>query len=172
MALFRRMPVWAILPLFSAAWAQNSPVISLVANAEGENPVIAPNTWVEIKGTHLASSGDSRVWRSSDFHNNQLPVSLDGVSVTVNGKAAYVYYISPTQVNVLTPPDAMPGSVPVQVTNNGQASPAFPVKAQASSPSFFNVNGGPYVVAHQLRGHSEPDRLPDGSHGYFPKQCQ
>ena len=148
MAQFRRMPVWAmILPFFSAAWAQNSPVISLVANAEGENAVIAPNTWVEIKGTHLAGNGDSRTWQGSDFHNNQLPVSLDGVSVTVNGKAAYVYYISPTQVNVLTPPDAMPGSVAVQVTNNGQASAAVSVKAQAASPSFFNINGGPYVVA-------------------------
>jgi hypothetical protein len=35
MGLFRRMPVWAIVPLCSAAWAQNSPVISLVANAVG-----------------------------------------------------------------------------------------------------------------------------------------
>ena len=102
---------------------------------------------MEIKGRHLASSGDSRTWQSSDFHNNQLPTSLDGVSVTVNGKAAYVYYISPTQVTILTPPDSMPNSVSVQVTNNGQASASFPVKAQASSPSFFNINGGPYVVA-------------------------
>ena len=154
MALFRRVPVWAILPFFSAAWAQNSPVISLVANAEGENPVIAPNTWVEIKGTNLASAGDSRIWQGSDFHNNQMPVSLDGVSVTVNGKTAYVYYISPTQVNVLTPPDAMPGTVSVQVTNNGQASAPFSVKAQASSPSFFDINGGPYVVAQHSADYS------------------
>ena len=139
---------------FSVAWAQNSPVISLVANAAGENPVIAPNTWVEIKGANLAPSGDTRTWQSSDFHNNQLPVSLDGVSVTVNGKAAFVYYISPTQVNVLTAPDAMTGSVPVQLTNNGQASAAFSVKAQASSPSFFNINGGPYVVAQHSQDYS------------------
>src|SRR5690348_1404202 len=122
MGLLRWMPVWAILPVFSAAWAQNGPVISLVANAEGESPTIAPNTWVEIKGTRLARAGDSRTWQSSDVHNNQMPVSLDGVSVTVNGKAAYIYYISPAQVNVLTPPDALPGTVLVQVTNNGQAS--------------------------------------------------
>src|SRR5579872_1850290 len=43
MALFRGMPVWVILPLCSVAWAQNTPVISLVANAGGENSVIAPN---------------------------------------------------------------------------------------------------------------------------------
>uniref|UniRef100_Q01N79 IPT/TIG domain-containing protein n=1 Tax=Solibacter usitatus (strain Ellin6076) TaxID=234267 RepID=Q01N79_SOLUE len=154
MPLFLKVSSWAILPLLSAAWAQNSPVISLVANAEGENAVIAPNTWVEIKGTRLASSGDSRTWQNSDFHNSQLPVSLDGVSVTFNGKPAYVYYISPTQVNVLTPPDAMPAGVSVQLTNNGQASAAFAVKAQSSSPSFFNINGSPYVVAQHSADYS------------------
>jgi uncharacterized protein (TIGR03437 family) len=50
------------------------------------------------------------VWQGSDFTNGQMPTQLDGVSVTVNGKPAYVYYISPTQVNILTPPDPMPGA--------------------------------------------------------------
>ena len=149
-----RIAVLAILPIAPVAWAQNSPVISLVANAEGGSPVIAPNTWVEIKGTRLASAGDSRTWQASDFHNNQLPVSLDGVSVTLDGKAAYVYYISPTQVNILTPPDAMAGTVPVQLTNNGQTSATFSVKAQPSSPSFFSLNGGPYVVAQHSANYS------------------
>lgn len=90
MCLLRWVSVCVILPLVSAASAQNSPVISLVANAEGESPVIAPNTWVEIKGTHLAPSGESPTWRISDIHNNQMPVSLDGARVAVNGKAAYV----------------------------------------------------------------------------------
>ncbi len=154
MRLFRGMALLAILPLYPTVWAQSAPVISLVANAEGENPVIAPNTWIEIKGTHLSNNGDTRVWQASDFLNNQLPAALDGVSVTVNGKTAYVYYISPTQVNVLTPPDAMPASVSVQVTNNGQASAAFTVKAQTSSPSFFVINGGPYVVAQHSADYS------------------
>ena len=89
------------------------PEIAEVANAEGESPIIAPNTWVEIKGVNLAPSGDSRTWQGSDFTGNQMPTALDGVSVTVNGKSAYVSYISPVQVNILTPPDAMSG--PVQV---------------------------------------------------------
>src|SRR5690242_15084424 len=76
-----------------------APLISKVANAEGESPTIAPNTWVEIKGSNLAPTG-TRTWQGSDFANNQMPTNLDGVSVTVNGKAAYVYYISPTQVNI------------------------------------------------------------------------
>jgi uncharacterized protein (TIGR03437 family) len=80
-------------------------------------PIIAPNMFVEVKGLRLAKVGDSRQWQASDFVNNQMPTKLDGVSVTVNGKSAWVCYISPTQVNIVTPPDAMQGTVMVQVTN-------------------------------------------------------
>jgi uncharacterized protein (TIGR03437 family) len=84
----------------------------------------------------------------------ELPTALDGVSATVNGKAAYVYYISPTQVNILTPADAMNGPVQVVVTGNGAASAAFTAQAQAESPSFFVINGGPYVVAQHAANYS------------------
>ena len=129
-----------------------TPTITLVANAEGDGPTIAPNTWIEIKGANLAPSGDSRIWQSSDFVNNQMPVQLDGVGATVNGQPAYVYYISPTQVNVLTPPNAMSGNVQVVVTSNGTQGVPFTAQAQPLSPSFFVFNGGPYVIATHLDG--------------------
>jgi uncharacterized protein (TIGR03437 family) len=130
----------------------SDPEIAEVANAEGESPVIAPNTWVEIKGVNLAPPGDSRIWQGSDFVGNQMPTRLDNVSVTVNGKSAYVYYVSPTQINILTPPDVMNGSVQVVVTNAGTASAAFAAQAHESSPSFFVFNGGPYVAAVHANG--------------------
>ncbi len=140
------------------------PVIGVVANAEGESPVIAPNTWVEIKGVNLAPSGDTRIWQGSDFVGNQMPTQLDHVSATVNGKNAYVYYISPTQINVLTPPDAMNGPVQVVVGNNGSASAAFTAQAQSISPSFFVFNGGPYVAAEHGNGSLiGPDTLYPGA---------
>jgi uncharacterized protein (TIGR03437 family) len=133
-----------------ARTSTSGPVIAEVANAEGESPTIAPNTWVEIKGVNLAP--DSRTWADSDFVKNQLPSQLDGVSVTVNGKSAFVYYISPQQVNILTPPDAMSGPVQVQVTNNTATSASFTAQAQSLSPSFFVFNGGPYVAATHVNG--------------------
>src|ERR1019366_8821900 len=123
------------------------PVVSLVANAEGGAPAIAPNTWVEIKGAGLSLTGDSRIWKSSDFVNSQMPTKLDGVSVTVNSKPAFVSFVSPAQINILTPPDAISGPVPVVVTNGCTVSATLAVPAQAVSPSFFVFNGGPYVVA-------------------------
>ncbi len=128
-----------------------APAIILVANAEGDVPTIAPNTWVEIKGTNLAQTGDTRIWLGSDFFG-KLPDQLDGVSVTVHGKSVYVYYISPTQVNILTPPDAMLGPVQVQLTNNGVVSASATVPAQQVAPSFFVFNGGPFVAAEHVNG--------------------
>jgi uncharacterized protein (TIGR03437 family) len=163
MNFLRKGLALAILPICPVIWAQSSPVIALVANAAGENPVIAPNTWVEVKGLNLAKAGDSRIWQASDFINNQLPTNLDGVGVTVNGKSAYVYYISPAQVNILTPPDAMQGAVLVQVTNNGASSQPFTAQAQPLSPSFFTFSGVPYVAAiHTGGGYLGPTSLYPG----------
>jgi len=66
----------------------------------------------------------------------------------VNGKSAYLYSISPTQIMLLTPPDALQGSVAVQVTNNGSVG-SMAVPAQAQSPSFYetvSTSGVHYVL--------------------------
>lgn len=69
----------------------------------------------------------------------------------VNGLAAYVYYISPTQLNVLAPDDSTTGQVQVQVTNAGGTSNSFPVNKTAVSPAFF-VLTGKYVAAVHTSG--------------------
>ena len=81
-----------------------------------------------------------------------MPTQLDGVSVMVGGRKAYVYYISPAQINILTSADAMQAPVQVVVTNNGASSGGFAAQAQALSLSFFVFNGGPYVAALHPNG--------------------
>jgi uncharacterized protein (TIGR03437 family) len=152
------------LPAQTCSKSAPAPAITLVANAEGETAIIAPNTWVEIKGSNLAAPGDSRIWQVSDFVGNSMPTKLDNVSATVNGKPAFVYYISPLQVNILTPPDALSGTAQVEVTYNGATSAAFTAPAQSLSPSFFVFNGGPYVAAtHPSGGFIGPTTLYPGS---------
>jgi uncharacterized protein (TIGR03437 family) len=96
---------------------------------------------------NLARAGDTHAWMGSDFVNGQMPRQLDRVSVAVNGKPAYVYYISPAQLNILTPPDALTGPVNVVVTRNAVSSAPYPAQTQPESPPFFVFNGGPYVAA-------------------------
>jgi uncharacterized protein (TIGR03437 family) len=142
----------AIESVFGVMAPSSSPLITSVGNAFSNSAIIAPNTWVAIKGTSLSPTGDSRIWQASDFVGEELPTALDGVRVTINGETVYVYYISPTQLNILTPADLSPGTAQVQVTNNGLTSTAFSVQAQAYSLAFFVFNGGPYVIGTHLNG--------------------
>ena len=70
MRLFRKV---LFLAMVRAACGQ-APSIILVANAEGENPVIAPNTWVEVKGANLSRSADSRKLPISEGSTNAEPI--------------------------------------------------------------------------------------------------
>jgi len=124
------------------------PAITSVTNAFGASTTIAPNTWVAIKGSGLSPAMDSRIWQGSDFIGGQMPQVLDGVTVSMNGEKADVYYISPTQLNILTPPDLATGPVLLQVTANGQMSSLVLDEAEALSPSFFTFDGTNVVAAH------------------------
>ncbi|HWR52404.1 MAG TPA: hypothetical protein VN428_14930 [Bryobacteraceae bacterium] len=98
-------------------------------------PRVAASTWITIWGTDFSTT--TRTWGTSDFANNDLPSVLEGVSATVNGMAAYISYVSPTQLNVLTPDDPATGEVQVQVTTANGASNTFAVNKSRVSPAFF-----------------------------------
>lgn len=129
-------------------------------------PGLASNTWVSIFGTNLALI--TRTWSNSDFVGEALPTTLDGVSVMMSVSAcygspcpsspAYVEYISPTQLNVLTPdvsdwayPVAVGNAVQVVVTTAQVSSNSFSAQILPSMPAFFTV-GGNYVAARHADG--------------------
>jgi uncharacterized protein (TIGR03437 family) len=126
--------------------------VNSVANAASFQPAIASGGFVSIAGTGFGSS--TRGWASSDFSGGNLPLSLDGISVTINGKPAYVEYISPTQINAIAPDDDTIGQVPVQVTTPQGASYAGTVLKQKSSPGLFTYSSGTttYATAVHLDG--------------------
>jgi len=122
----------------------------IAASAFGGFTSIASGTFVEVYGTNLATT--TQQWGSSDFHNGQAPTELDMVSATINGKSAFVYYISPGQVNLVAPDDIGTGTGQLILTNaNGITSP-YDVQISATAPgllapSSFVVGGKQYVAA-------------------------
>jgi uncharacterized protein (TIGR03437 family) len=125
--------------------SQAAGAITGVTNAASFSSGVASATWVAIFGTNLSQS--TYTWQPSDIVNGQLPKSLHGVSVTINGFAAYVEYISPTQINVLAPDDATVGSVSVVVTTAGQTSNSFSAQKQNFAPAFFVSGNTSYAAA-------------------------
>ena len=119
--------------------------ITAVTNGATFQAGFASATWVSIFGTNLSQT--TRTWQNSDFVNGLLPTSLSGVSATINGLAAYVEYISPTQVNVLAPDDPTVGAVQVQVTAAQGKSNSFTAQKQQFAPAFFTISGSSDVAA-------------------------
>ena len=72
--------------------------ITSVLNGASYLNGIEAGSWVMIQGTNLANTYPGRTWRGDEVVNGNLPTALDGVSVTIDGKPAFVYYISGTQV--------------------------------------------------------------------------
>jgi IPT/TIG domain. len=130
-----------------------------VVNAASFQPGIAPSSWLTITGSNLAST--TRAWNSDDLAAGNLPLSLDGVSVTINGKPAYVEYVSPSQINVVTPSDAAAGTVEVKVTASGQTSDPAYAELQAFAPAFFSFDGKYLAATHA-------DNTLLGKPGLFP----
>src|SRR5438309_2203316 len=72
-----------------------------VVSGASFQPGIVPGSWLTIKGSNLSPVA-SDTWDKA-IVDGKLPTSLDGVSVNVGSKPAYVYFISPTQINVQAP---------------------------------------------------------------------
>jgi uncharacterized protein (TIGR03437 family) len=126
---------------------QPAPIVAGVGNGASFQPAFAGATWVSIVGTNLSQS--TYTWQGSDFVNGQLPTSLEGVSVTIDGLPAYVEYISPTQINVLAPDDAAVGTAQVQVNVAQQSSNSLSVQKAQFAPAFFTFGDG-YVAARHV----------------------
>jgi uncharacterized protein (TIGR03437 family) len=90
---------------------------------------IQPGSWISIYGTNFTAA--TAVW------NGDFPQSLGGVTVTINSKPAYLWLVSPTQINLQAPDDTTTGNVAVSVTTSG---------GTANS----NVTLGPYGPSFSL----------------------
>lgn len=114
------------------------PVITGVQSASGFGalPAIAPGTWIEIYGSHLAPN--TRPWGTADFIGViNAPTSLNGVTVSVGGYSAFVEYISPTQVNVQVPGTIALGPVTVTVNTPAGTSNAYTITSNLQEPGLW-----------------------------------
>ena len=91
--------------------------------------------------------------------------------VLVNGQEAYVWYISPGQVNAIAPDGLPEGTVSVQVLRDTVQSSAFAATARKVSPAVFVMLGPAYAAARHHPDYTlvaRPDQFPGCS---APPNC-
>ena len=126
----------APLPLitfhFVVLTSSQTPFIASVVSGASFAPPMSSGGWATILGANLAGIIDV-----ANTSAGSLPKSLDGVSVSIDGQPAFVYYVSPTQINLIVPDDPTNGGVKVQVTNQGVASNIVTADKEDFSPGLF-----------------------------------
>jgi uncharacterized protein (TIGR03437 family) len=116
---------------FSNLPAGSGTSINSVVNGASFQPGIVPGSWATIKGSNLSSTQGT--W---NVVNGVLPTQVNGVSVTVGGQAAYVYFVNSDQLNFLVP-NVATGPQQVIVQNSAGTSPPATATVSTYGPAFF-----------------------------------
>jgi uncharacterized protein (TIGR03437 family) len=131
----------------------------------GVVPVASPvgtiqaGEWVSIYGSNLASG-------TANWTGN-FPTSLAGTSVTIDGKPAFLSYVSPAQINLQAPADPATGTVSVAVMTEFGSATSNVALAQFA-PSFFLLDAK-HVAGIILRADGSYDIIgPTGTSLGYP----
>jgi uncharacterized protein (TIGR03437 family) len=108
----------------------------------------APDTFITIYGQNLAYV--TRQVTIDDIHGGLLPTVLigTGVRVLVSQIEANIYYVSPTQVNLLVPPLLVAGPATVQLVIDGLAGPPVNITLGPAAPALFQSDARMIVATH------------------------
>ena len=121
---------------------------SLVNSADNQPGWLAPNTIATLYGKFLAYN--TVTLTSNDIRGGILPTVLPstGVRVLVNGLPGNPYYVSPTQINFLMPPNLLPGPATVQLVIDGLAGPPISITLGIAAPALFQLDQQTIIATH------------------------
>ena len=125
---------------------------SMVNAADNQSGQLAANTIGTIYGTNLAYA--TAAITLNDIQNGLLPIVLgdDETQVFIGGNAADLYYVSPTQINFLVPPNMLAVPVSVYVTVDSLRGPVIQLTLGSAAPGLFQLDADNAIAT-----------LPDGS---------
>ncbi len=131
-------------PVFSGSGVYLYP--TGVVNAASYQPVtasLAPGELITLFGTGFTTA-------TQFIQGGQpFPPSLGGVSVTINGIACPIYYVSPTQLSVIVPyavASNQTGLANIQVTNGSSVSNVVQIYLTDAAPGAFSQETTPVLT--------------------------
>jgi uncharacterized protein (TIGR03437 family) len=129
----KNLPLAAWLCVISSTLSAQS--LRVVNAASLAAVPVAPGSIVTIFGTKLANG----VAFAGDVQ--KPPATLGGVSVTIGGAAASLFYVSPTQINAVVNPTTPAGSDAVVVTSGAGTQNGTAAVSANAPPGLFSLFG-------------------------------
>jgi uncharacterized protein (TIGR03437 family) len=126
--------------------------IQAVTDSAAFGPRVAPGSIATIFGTNLASA-------TVQAPSYPLPTTLGGTTVTVEGVAAPLFYVSSGVINFQVPSATPAGSATLTVQAPDGTSSAFDFTVIAEAPAIFQT-GVNHAVAQNSDGSTNSDSSP------------
>lgn len=131
----------------------SSPRISANGVANGASfsaEAVAPSSIISVFGTDLAPT-------TLKATGTPLPTILAGTSVSINGRSAPLFFVSPSQINAQLPFETAPGAAMAVVSVGGLASSPATFSVRAAAPGIFQYGANRCVVQNQDGSLNGPD---------------
>lgn len=104
---------------------------------------LAPGEFSLIRSAGTLAPGSKQAAGGSETDRNPIyPVELNGVSVSINGAAAPLYFVSASEIQFVVPIGIQNGIATIVVNNNGKVFRGF-VTIVVSQPDIYTVPRGP-----------------------------
>jgi uncharacterized protein (TIGR03437 family) len=137
----------------AAMFADNDFAPVTVSAASYETTAIAPDSIVAAFGTKLATGTFVAEDADQATAGLQLPTTLGGTTVRINGQAAGLFFVSPSQVNYVIPSNVASGTATVQITSGDGTVSTGTVQLAQVAPGIFsgNADGEGVPAAYLVR---------------------
>lgn len=127
-------PGGAVRSQLAAANTAVPTIGAVTSNPDSKTSTLAPGEILTIYGSNLAKFQSDL---NGFYQLSALPSGLNGVTVTVGGIAAPLYFVSPLQINAQVPLNVSPGPQPVVVKTSNGSSTAFMATIAAAAPAIY-----------------------------------
>ena len=130
---FRVLALLAVSMVPASLWAQLE-----VRSAASYGPKVSPGSLAALFGDDLSSAAEA----GQTDQRGAWPRELAGLHVEVDGLAAGLLFVSPSQINFAVPPDTPLGTVSVAVKDaNGGVRAIGTMEVTAAAPALFSADG-------------------------------
>ncbi|HEX8889469.1 MAG TPA: hypothetical protein VF779_09845, partial [Pyrinomonadaceae bacterium] len=106
-------------------------------NEPSTTKAVAPDSIAVAQGGALSFTTE----QAQKQPDGSFPTTVGGTTVTVNGRRAQIFFVSPTQVNFLVPPQTEIGTADVIVTNSEGFQSRGSVTTLKAAPGIFTKSG-------------------------------
>jgi uncharacterized protein (TIGR03437 family) len=127
------LPQTLQIPVSFVVGASSAISITGVGNAASGAQVFAPGQLIAIYGSGLAPD-------TAIAGIQPLPFTLNGVSATINGISAPLWFVSAGQINLQIPNEVGAGTAFIGINNNGKVT-SFSIPISATAPGIFAYQG-------------------------------